>query len=203
MIPVTYQTPTAVLLVVGGLVSCFAGYRFFRIVLVLYGFILGVLVATSMVGAGSTAQLVIAAIGGGLLGALILYAAYFVGVALIGAAGGAFIVHAIWTQLGREPHPVVVVLFAIAGAAAAMVLQRHVIITSTAFGGAWTVIVGALALGGNDRALRAAAAGDVWVVYPLSPQPEHRWAVLVWLALGLAGMLVQLRVTGRGKLRAK
>jgi len=53
-----------------------------------------------------------------------------------------------------------------------MVLQRYVIVTSTAFAGAWTVTVGALALAGNDRALRAAAGGDVWVVYPFSPQPE-------------------------------
>ena len=70
MLPVTFQTPAAILFVVGGLVSCFAGYRFFRIVLVLYGLVLGALVATSAVGSASTTQLVVAGVLGGLLGAL-------------------------------------------------------------------------------------------------------------------------------------
>jgi hypothetical protein len=203
MIPVIYQTPAAVLIVIGGLLSCFAGYRFFRIVLVLYGLILGALIATSIVGAGSAAQLVVAAIVGGLLGALILYWAYFLGVSLIGAAMGALVVHGIWAQLGRDPHPVVVIIFAVAGAAAAMVLQRYVIIVATAFGGAWTTIVGGVALLGNGSALKAAASGDVWVVYPFSSRPEDRWLMIVWGVLGVVGMFAQFSVTGRGKPRMK
>lgn len=203
MIPVNYQIPAAVLLVVGGLVSCFAGYRFFRVVLVLYGFILGALLATSLVGAGNTTQLVIAAIAGGAAGGLILYFAYFVGVALVGAAIGAVVVHAIWAQLGRDPQPLVVILFAIAGAAAAMVLQRYVIIVATAFGGAWTLILATLALTGTSRATKITSKSDVSVIYPFSLQREDRWLVIVWLALGIFGTLFQLGVTGRGKPRRK
>ena len=51
MFPVTLQIPVAVLLLLGGLVACFAGYRLFRIVLGIYGFILGALLASTMVGA--------------------------------------------------------------------------------------------------------------------------------------------------------
>ena len=91
MLPLTYQTPAAALLVVGGLVACFAGYRFFRIVLVLYGFIIGALLASSLVGAGSTTQLVLAAIAGGFIGGLIFYTAYFLGVALVFVAVNTFI----------------------------------------------------------------------------------------------------------------
>jgi hypothetical protein len=202
MLPLTYQTPAAALLAVGGLVACFAGYRFFRIVLVLYGFIIGALVATSAIGAGSTTQLVLAAIAGGLIGGLILYTAYFLGVALVGAAVGALIVHAAWAQIGTDPHPIVLILFAISGAIAAMILQRYVIVVATAFGGAWTLVIGALALAGNERALRA-AAGDVWVLYTFSLQPGDRGLLVVWLALGLVGLIVQLRFTGRGRSRAK
>jgi len=203
MLPVTFETPAAILLVLGGLVACFAGYRFFRTVLVLYGFVLGALIATSLVGAGNTTQLVVAAIAGGVVGGLILYLAYFVAVALVGAAFGAFVVHAIWAQVGNDPHPLVVILFSIAGAAAAMVLQRYVIIIATAFGGAWTLIVGALALTGDSRALDAASTGNVWIVYPFSPDPEQQWLVLAWLAVGMVGMFVQLVVTGRSKPRPK
>lgn len=203
MIPVDYQIPAAVLLVVGGLVSCFAGYRFFRVVLVLYGVILGALLATSLVGAGNTTQLVIAAIAGGAAGGLILYFAYFVGVALVGAAIGAVVVHAIWAQLGHNPQPLVVILFAIAGATAAMVLQRYVIIIATAFGGAWTLIITTLALMGTSRVTRTTLTSDVSVIYPFSLRPEDRWLVIVWLVLGIFGTLFQLGVTGRGKPRRK
>lgn len=203
MLPVDYQTPAAVLLIVGGLVSCFAGYRFFRTVLVLYGLVLGALVATSIVGAGNTTQLVIAAVVGGLAGALILYLAYFVGVALAGAAIGAFLVHAIWIELGRDPHVLVVVLFAVAGAVAAMLAQRYVIIIVTALGGAWTIMVGALALADATGVFEAAATGDVWVVYPFSARPEDRWVIVVWAAISIVGVLVQLGFGERGRKRSR
>src|SRR6187399_3286867 len=88
MLPVTFQVPAAVILLAGGLVACFAGYRMFRLVLGIYGFILGALLATSVAGASSTGTLVITAIVGGAIGAVILNLAYFLGVVLLGAAIG-------------------------------------------------------------------------------------------------------------------
>ena len=41
-----------------------------------------------------------------------------------------------------------------------MYLQRYFIIVGTAFGGAWTLIVGAMALLGDRAALAAAAGGQ-------------------------------------------
>ena len=43
MLPAAYGFPAAVVLIIGGAIACFAGYRFFRIVLAIYGFILGAL----------------------------------------------------------------------------------------------------------------------------------------------------------------
>ena len=45
------------------------------------------------------------------------------------------------------------ILGAVAGALLATWLQRYVIILGTAFGGAWTVVVGGAALMGNPAAL--------------------------------------------------
>src|ERR671911_460163 len=50
MLPVPFQIPAAIILLVGGLLSCFAGYRVFRVVLGIYGFILGALLASSLMG---------------------------------------------------------------------------------------------------------------------------------------------------------
>ena len=91
------------------------------------------------------------------------------------------------------------ILFAIAGALAALALQRYVIIVSTGFGGAWTTIVGALALMGDKLAVETAARNNVWLAYPMNPAPGQRWVVVAWLVLGLVGVTVQLRITAKGK----
>ncbi len=196
MLPVAYQLPAAIVLVAGGLVSCFVGYRLFRFVLALFGFILGALAASSLFGESSQTGMVIAALLGGVGGAVLLLAAYFVGVALVGAAMGALVTNVIWSQIQGDPHPFVVVLFSIAGALLATWLQRYVIILGTAFGGAWTTIVGAAALMGRPEALRAAAQGDVWVAYPMNPAPGQAWVPWAFLGLGAAGTLVQMYWTG-------
>jgi hypothetical protein len=199
MLPASFQAPAAIILLIGGLVSCFAGYRVFRVVLGFFGFVLGALLTSSLMGTEQTTYMIVAAIVGGIIGALILIAAYFVGVALIGAGAGALLVNVIWAALGREPHIVVVILFAIAGALGALALQRYVIITATGFGGAWTAIVGALALWGDRLAVEAAARNNVWLAYPMNPAPGQRWVIAVWLALGLTGVIVQLKVTAKGR----
>jgi hypothetical protein len=196
MLPDAYRFPAAVILVLGGLVACFVGYRLFKFVLAIFGFILGALAASSIWPSNETLYMVGAAIVGGLIGAVLLLAAYFVGVALIGAGLGALLANLIWTQIEGDPHPFVVVLFSVAGALLATWLQRYVIIVGTAFGGAWTIIVGALALMGDQTAINAAAAGDIWVAYPMNPAPGQAWIPYAWIGLGLLGTLVQMFVTG-------
>jgi hypothetical protein len=117
-------------------------------------------------------------------------------VALVGAGLGALCANLIWTQIEGDPHPFVIVLFSVAGALLATWLQRYVIILATAFGGAWTVLVGGLALMGDRTAMTAAAAGDIWVAYPMNPAPGQPWVPYAWLGLGLVGTLVQMFVTG-------
>jgi hypothetical protein len=120
-------------------------------------------------------------------------------VALAGAAIGAAVANLMFSIGNRDPRVLVVIACSVAGAIAAMYLQRYFIIVFTAFGGAWTMIVGAMALVGDRQALRAAAAGDVWVAYPLDPAPGQRWVVVVWIVLSLIGAAVQLGVTGGEK----
>jgi hypothetical protein len=199
MLPASFQTPAAVVLVAGGVLACFAGYRLFRIVLGIFGFILGALVASSLVGADNTGWMILAAVLGGLAGGLILVAAYFVGVALLGAGLGALAVNLIAAQMGREPHVFVVIALAIIGALGALALQRYVIIVSTSYGGAWTTIVGALTMIGDPGAVSATARGDVWLAYPVHPGPGTRWLIVIWIVLGTLGVIVQLMVTGKVK----
>ncbi len=191
MLPTSYQVPGALVLLVGGLIACCAGYRLFRLVLAIYGFILGALVASSMVSPASTGAMIVAVIVGGAIGASILSLAYFLGVALLGAALGVLVVHVVWAQSGTGgPYALPVIVAAVIGAIAAVVVQRYVIVVGTAFGGAWTALVaGAVALGGRDVP-RASGVPEIWTV---SPFDVRGWLALAWFVLGVLGVLAQLR----------
>src|SRR4051812_36652976 len=174
------------LMVLSGLIAWAAGYRLFRLVLTLNGFIFGAWVTTAMFGASDKTMLVLAALGGGALGALIMFFGYFVGVALLGAGIGALTVSMFWSRIGTDPHPIVVILAAVAGAASAMALQRYVIIGTTAVLGAWTLLLSGLTLtAAGGRTL--AAAPEVWILYPLDPTPARRWVMMALGVLGLVG----------------
>src|SRR5439155_25070089 len=104
-----------------------------------------------------------------------------------------------WQSFGTgDPPAIAVILLAVAGSVGAMLLQRYVIVLATAFGGAWTMLVGLFALLGDRRAARAAANGDVWILYP-TPAPGQRWVPIAWIVLGLIGTTVQLGITARGR----
>jgi hypothetical protein len=203
MLPYSYQPAAAILLLVGGIIACFAGYRLFRTVLAIYGFILGALMASSMMGSTNTIGMILAAIIGGIVGAVVLTFAYFVGIALIGAGLGALLAHVTWTQFQpTDPPAFVIIVLAILGAVGAMVVQRYIIVVGTALVGAWTLILGMLALTADRAAARSGSPGNAWILYPFAPAPGQRWIPLAFFALGIVGMVVQLGVTGRKRIAA-
>jgi len=71
---------------------------------------------------------------------------------------------------------------ALAGAIGAMVLQRYVIVVSTAFGGAWTLIVGAVNVLATRGITKGASPTEVWILYP--NVPGERWAPIAWMWRG-------------------
>lgn len=199
MLPAIYQLPAALLLLLGGAVACFFGYRLFRTVLAFAGFIIGGFAASSVFGVSDTMPMLVAFVVGGLVGAGVLVAAYFLGVALVGAGLGAAAAHLLFAASDRDPHFLVLVFLTIVGAAGAMYLQRYFLIVGTGFGGAWTLIVGAMALAGSQESGAAIPPGDVWVLYPFDPAPGQRWLPLAWIVLGALGTAVQLGWTGGEK----
>ena len=194
MLPETLHVPAALLFLVGGVLSCFLGQRTFRIVLGLYGFVMGVLVAGSLIGPADTTRDVLVLLAGGVGGALALVLAYFIGVALLGAAFAALAVHAIAAQFGTEPHAMVVIGCTIAGALAALSLQRFVIVICTAFGGAWLLVMGALGLWHREAVTGLGSGASGWQAYPLRPAPGEGWVLIVWVLLAIAGLVAQFRL---------
>lgn len=195
MASVSAHVPVAVILLVGGLLSCFLGYRLLRLLVAAYGFGLGVIIVTAFADRLEPWVMVAVMAGGGLLGALLAKAAYLAVVAVLGAGLGALVVQAGWLSAAGEPGLWVVLSVCLAGALVALALRKYVVIVGTSFGGAWTALVGGLALAGDDSAV-AAASGDVQQVYPLAPASTQMEFAVAWYVLGGVALLVQLR-TGR------
>jgi hypothetical protein len=195
VLPASYTAGAAAIFLVGGLLACFAGYRLFRLVLGLFGFLLGAMITTSIYGEASTWALVVAAIVGGLVGAVLMITAYFVGVGLVGAGLAALLLHLGWRIVGGDPPTIVLVIACVIGALAALSVARYVVIFGTALAGSWTMIIGAAALMGDTAALAAASARDIWVVYPLDPLPGRWWVVPAWALAAVVGVIVQLSTT--------
>ena len=179
-----------------GLLSCFAGYRLFKVILALYGAALGALVGIAVAGELAAERdfvVLLAGIGGGLVGAFLLSTFYYVGVFVIGAVGGLILadmtgISAELGEIGRAISGVVV-------GVAALALQRLVITVATALSGAWSVVGGAVALLG---------LGPPAILSPFSPLPDDPWrslpsdlALYVWLGLSIAGVVVQLAAPNR------
>src|SRR5262245_2669779 len=199
MLPHSYELSAAVVLLLGGALSCFAGYRLFKITLAIYGLIFGAMIASSSMGVSNTTGMIVAAIDGGIAGAVILVLAYFMGIGLIGAGLGALVAHVGWGFVRPgDPPPAVLIALAVLGAVGAMLLQRYVIVVATAFGGAWTMLLGGLAIA--DRgAERASRVGDVWILYPTTAPPGRTWVPIAWIVIGVIGTIVQLGITAKKK----
>lgn len=204
MLPASYAVPGAAILAVSGAVACFAGYRLFRIVLGVYGFILGAMVTSSVMGTANVWALVIAAAVGGLIGAGLMIAAYFIGVGLIGAALASLGLHVGWGLVGGQPPTVALVIAAVLGALGALSVSRHVVIIGTALAGSWTLLVGGLALAGDRYGMLSVTPGNIWVVYAQGPWPSHWQVTAAWIGIALVGAIVQMMTTSRtGKARKR
>ncbi len=179
-------------LILWGLIDCFFGYRVFRFAVALMGALVGALLlsgaAAQWAGGNELAYWIFFGLGA-VLGAILSFSFYLVGVFLAGFSLGYVV------AVGLVPFtgPAVTLLAgALAGAVTgllALVLQRFLISAATAFGGAFRV-----------------ALGVAFFVEQLEWQPFLRspdrvpallvdrwWITAVMFGLGLCGLIVQLR----------
>jgi hypothetical protein len=186
----------AIVTVAVGLLNCFFGYRIFKFMVGLFGFALGALAGALIAGAVTDGQLLWVALAmliGGMVGAGLMLLLYFVGVFAAGAAVGAVLVTAIGAGLDVTMPPVVVIVVAIVVGIIALILQRVVIILSTAFSGAWAAVMGGawLAVGRDLSLVDLVGQPNAWQRADV-PVPV---VLVVWAVLGIIGTVVQFRTT--------
>jgi hypothetical protein len=179
-----------------GLLNCFLGYRIFRFMLGVYGFVLGAIAGLVIAGLVTDPEgwgLVLPAFIGGVVGAGLMVLLYLVGVFVVGAAAGVLLVSAVGAGLDVTMPPAVVIIVAVVLGIVALILQKVVIVVATALSGAWAAVMGAVSLiVGREVSLM-----DLFV----RPAAWQRAGLpllailLVWLVLAIAGAVVQFSTT--------
>lgn len=184
-----------------GIVFCFFGYRVFRIVLAVLGFAIGATVAWTAVAQYYSQEfwiLVLSGLVGGLIGAVLLVLVYYLGLFLAGAWLGALLALVISTQLGYEPNWIILAIAAGVGGIVALLLQKVVIVISTALGGAGNIVWGAsLLVAPQLSAFMLPADYPTWLEAAQHPSRDLSLTLLCWLGLAVLGMIVQFSVTAR------
>lgn len=184
-----------------GLAFCFAGYRVFLVMLPIWGFFagfwLGAEVTTLLFGTGFLATTTGWVVGfvAGLLGAVLSYMFYILGVGLLAAAFGWAMGAGILVALGFAPG----LLTAIVGIIGALVMaalvlflniQKYVIMAITAIGGANAIVLAGLLLLGRVTLEELSGAGSA-----IAPILQDSWFWLnIWLVLTIAGFILQILI---------
>jgi hypothetical protein len=194
---------TALVMVVIGAVACFAGYRVFRVLLALQGFIAGVILGLALANSiplapdQLTTVRLILGLGGGLIGAAVAWLLFIVAVFLSGAAFGVLIANAVATNTGDPSRLVLILVLALVGGIVALSFQKLFIVVSTAFGGALLAVSGAyrfLTGQGNNNDL---LMNPGLLLHPNAAQTlgnVYTLLLLVGVVLAVIGILVQYRL---------
>ena len=176
-----------------GILICFLGYRLLKFTLAVVGLIAGAAggwaVGLSLAPGNNGIALVCAIIGGVICAVLCIWL-FFLGIFLLGASAGAIVATTLFHAAGNQPQPILVLLLAIVFGVIALVMQKFMIIVSTAFIGSYLIIAGIVHL--------LTGAKDVSALWFDHLQPGSAgilgYAALVfWLVLGLAGGSFQYR----------
>ena len=183
-----------------GLAFCFVGYRVFLVMLPIWGFFagfwLGAEVTTLLFGAGFLATTTGWVVGFvvGLIGAVLSYLFYMLGVAIIAAGFGWAIGAGFMGALGFDSGLItgivalvlaVIMVFLVLG----LNLQKFVIIAITAIGGANAIVLSALLLLGRVSLEDLSRLGNA-----IQPILADSWFWgLAWLVVAIAGIVVQVR----------
>ena len=170
-----------------GAVQCFFGYRIFKIILGLMGFLIGGVLAAAMGFAVSEQEIIalVSGLVGGIIGAALMVVLYFVGIFLIGAFLGGVLGTVLFAVAETYPEPVVLLILAVITGVIALIFQKFMIIVATGFGGAWSVVTGIayFTTGAIDPTnLESMFRADGSQLYII---------VLCWIALGTVGVVVQ------------
>lgn len=155
------QTPQSdvvrLLMIVFGVLLLLAGWRIYDYIALIAGFIVGALIAMSLVPAGDTLVTLIGALIGGVIGAALGAFLYYIAVFLIGVYVGVVLTNGLAAMLGLAPvSPLVLLIGGLTGGLLMVALSFELLILFSALVGAqmitlalglqpvWTLVLAAI-----------------------------------------------------------
>jgi hypothetical protein len=177
-----------------------AGYRFFLVMLPIWGFFgglwLGAYAVTLIFGTGflATTTGLVVGFAVGIIGAVLSYLFYIVGVLIIAGAFGGALASSIMSALGFDPGLIMAIVTIVSALIAAgltllLNLQKLVLIVLTAMAGAVLVVLAGMLAFGQVTVADLQAGGNA-----IQPIFEGSWFWgIVWLVLAVVGVVVQIR----------
>ncbi|HSR32747.1 MAG TPA: DUF4203 domain-containing protein [Anaerolineae bacterium] len=177
-----------------------AGYRFFLVMLPIWGFFgglwLGAYSVTLIFGTGflATATGLVVGFVVGLIGAVLSYLFYMAGVIIISGALGGALGSGVMSALGFDPGLIMAIVTIVSALVAVGLtllfsLQKLMLIIFTAIAGAALVVLSGMLVFGQVTLAELQAGTNL-----LQPIFQGSWFWgLVWLMLAVAGGLVQFR----------
>ncbi len=175
----------AAIVIIFGVLFCFFGYRLFKVILAIVGFIFGFVLTAGILYKFTNLTLISGLVGivGGLIFAVLAFYLYFIGIFILGAYLGIVVWSVISSVTGIVlPFWVAIVLAVLLGVLA-LVFQKFMIIVTTAFIGAYLIVV----------TLVTVMKFDASVIPYVN--------AVGWLILGFLGIFVQYRLTAKKKLK--
>jgi hypothetical protein len=195
---ISFDGLTAAAAVLFGLLCCFWGFRMFRIILGILGFVIGAMLVGQFVYSltdGGMVLTVIAAIFGGIIGSALVVFVYFIGIFLAGAAAAYLLVNMLASPIGFMQNTAVVVIVAIIGGIIALIFQKIIIIVSTAFIGAWCFVSGLFFFFGSG--IHPLEVTELSWILNNYYYPQFLVMLIFFLLLGTAGCIFQFRLSAR------
>ena len=197
------QFLVGILAVLIGLAFAFGGWRFFLLLLPLWGFVVGFSLGTeamrSLFGDGTFATVTSWVVGFviAVLFAVLSYLFYYVAIAVLAGTVGYAIGASAWGLIGNEQGVIALVIGLVAGVILAVValglnVPRYLVIVLTGLGGAASVVAGWFILIGK-------VPSDNVTWWEVGQLIRESWFYLVvWGLIAAAGIIAQMRAPAMG-----
>jgi hypothetical protein len=125
-----------------GILNCFFGYKFFKVILGVAGFVIGGYICGRIAYAVNPTESFAIASGviGGLIIAVTVFIFYYAGIFLAGALLGLTIAMSLKLDFDNITNLAILIILVISGGVLALIFQKFMIIISTAFSGAFLLV---------------------------------------------------------------
>lgn len=171
-----------------GVIWCFFGYRFFRTLITITGFLIGAGIGY-IIGVFTDEQSVAIALCliGGAICAILVNVIYYVSIFLIGATMGVVVYQLLCLLAGEQLHFILAIIFLVAGGIIALKIVKLAIVLGTSFHGSSTIVAGAVLLFYSTVEIQR-----FFIV-----KEYHSQLILmgvIMIILGITGFLIQYKI---------